>query len=102
MVKQKVKVRYGVKPAVELDLDSLAAKQGTLAHVLAEIGRDLGNDSLGHDLVSQRMDVELRSGEPGEVTEQALHLSDDWQTKVVPTLQAENSELGIARHVVGG
>jgi hypothetical protein len=102
--RQQVKIRSGVKPAKELDLDTLAEKQGTLAEVLAEICREhLNGDPLGRDLTSQQVDIELRSGRPGEVTEQALRLSDDWRTKVLPVLQArENVEIGMAHHVAGG
>ncbi len=99
---QKIKVRSGVKPPVEVDLDTLERKQGTLAQVLAEICKEHG-DPLGQDLNSQRVDVELRSGRPGEVTEQAMRLSDDWRSKVLPTLRTrENVEIGMAHHVVGG
>lgn len=100
--KQKIKVRSGVKPPVEVDLDILARKQGSLADVLAEICREHG-DPLGQDLTSQRVDVELRSGTPGEVTEEAMRLSDDWRSKVLPSLRTrENVEIGMAHHVVGG
>jgi hypothetical protein len=102
--RQPVKIRSGVKPAKEVDLETLAKKKGTLADVLAEICREqLSGDPLGSDLTPQKVDVELRSGRPGEVTEQALRLSDDWRTKVLPVLQArENVEIGMAHHVTGG
>ena len=102
--KQSVKIRSGVKPAVELDLDSLSNKQGMLADVLAEICREhMDGDPMGQDLSPGRIDIELRSGKPGEITEQALQLSADWQTKVLPVLRTSvNVELGMAHHVEGG